>query len=101
MEWQPIETAPTDGTCVLLCGGTFDDYAYYADASIVPPQTVVVGCKNSDYYRENTPSHWIVCSFDNDNGWVHYENPSHWMPLPPLPSGVPSNVELYKAKRNE
>jgi hypothetical protein len=55
--WQPIETAPRDGTRVLLyfesrwtLGGTFNDLS----------------------------NDWLI---DGD----HEEPPTHWMPLPPAP----------------
>jgi len=67
MGWQPIETAPKDGTDVLLAGtGTYD---------------VTVG---SFYKATKGPS---VC-----DGWYYQDGssriePTHWMPLPPPPGG--------------
>jgi hypothetical protein len=67
MEWQPIETAPKDGTVVLL---------------FVP---------GDDDCREDC---WITASWDGLMGGVWMDNargewwgfgPSHWMPLPPPP----------------
>ena len=69
MEWQPIETAPKDGTKVLLhCvgGGPF------------------------------TPCEWIEDGLISEEGFwswwqadpvffVEVKNPTHWMPLPEPP----------------
>jgi hypothetical protein len=56
MNWQPISTAPKDGTTVFLyC----DDYVPYA---------VGVGSWEDD--------EWII----DGAGWV----PTHWMPVPKL-----------------
>ena len=60
MNWQPIETAPRDGTEILLWEQEFDLYA--------------VGIF-SELQQE-----WI--------GWEEWSepmNPSHWMPLPEPP----------------
>ncbi len=61
MEWQPIETAPIDGTSVLLCykGGKVS-CGEYSDAN--------------DFF----PAFW----FTYGEGQC---NPTHWMPLPPPP----------------
>jgi hypothetical protein len=32
--WQPADTAPTDGTIILRCSGTGDDYQVYEMAWI-------------------------------------------------------------------
>jgi hypothetical protein len=61
MEWQPIATAPNDGTVIL---------AYR--------------------YQPGSLS-WIVIRFDRiKNAWINYyvekeEFPTHWMPLPAAP----------------
>jgi hypothetical protein len=58
-EWQPIETAPKDGTTVILfC----DRYA--------SPDVADVGS-----YEQGQ---WVM----NGSGW----EPTHWMPLPNPPS---------------
>ena len=57
MEWQPIETAPKDGTRVL----------------IFSVDEVVVAHYEGDMWCEN----------EYDNLW---HNPTHWMPLPEPPT---------------
>lgn len=75
-EWQPIETAPKDGTQVLITDGTglcavasWEDYA----AELYDG----VGWRDA-----------------GDMGWggTVYHAPTHWMPLPSPPSAV--NGEL-------
>lgn len=69
MEWQPIETAPKDGTVVMLWVKNW--------RKTIP---VMIG-----WYGKIT--------FENPAGWVgehckvnHIDQPTHWMPLPPPPN---------------
>lgn len=76
MTWQPIETAPTDGTPVLL---------YYPSGAIEPrgkedgtdPILAVMSCERpglwEGYYSGIGPS---------------WDAPTHWMPLPQPPESV-------------
>lgn len=63
MDWQPIETAPTDGTRVLLWANVDGDWH------------VVIGL-----FRFND---WDVT--DPDSGCDARAYPLYWMPLPDLP----------------
>jgi hypothetical protein len=63
--WQPIETAPKDGTIVLGCSGTGDDYEVYEMAWI-----------------ENVEFTWT----DPHYGGVY--GPTHWMPRPRPPAAL-------------
>ena len=66
MEWQPIETAPKDGTEVLVYGdGQGMSVAWWETKYI----WVRPGAWVSDFGRSDTHTH----------------EPSHWMPLPPPP----------------
>lgn len=64
MEWQPIETAPKDGTFVLLF--------------------TACGCIEGFWsYGEWEQS---VCAASYDMAHAYIEcRPTHWMPLPPPP----------------
>ena len=71
MGWQPIETAPRDGTSILVCGGTWvGDFSGEVSLGGVAMVTFL-GSKwavdNTEYYAPTI------------------RNPTHWMPLPPLP----------------
>jgi hypothetical protein len=65
-EWQPIETAPRDGTEVFC---------------FIPEHNWGALKVGEDYK---------LLSFIQDVGWVnrayHNEKPTHWMPLPPPPT---------------
>lgn len=65
MGWQPIETAPKDGTEVLLIGR-------YPSATSTPTF--------SDIYHgwRSLKGHWTR--------WPHPFDPTHWMPLPDPPA---------------
>lgn len=71
MEWQPIETAPKDGTAILAyapdIGRGFYGVAQWAHSDPDFPQTV--------------PG-WF---------WPFAIRPTHWMPLPPPPTASHSN----------
>lgn len=64
-EWQPIETAPKDGTKVLgWDGGTMTTVEWY---------------ELGGYWSLLAVGAWA-----EDSEWV----PTHWMPLPEPPTGV-------------
>jgi hypothetical protein len=77
-EWQPIETAPKDGTSILAC---------VAGASVPVIAKWVV-----------TPRHgkWVAADeddFDSMEDWAEYVSAhdfpaTHWMPLPPAPDAA-------------
>lgn len=68
MEWQPIETAPKDGTQILL---------------FWPYITQEGGVTTGHWYRagEGVPDRWYSPIV---NGYA--TPPTHWMPLPSPPS---------------
>lgn len=64
MEWQPIETAPKDGTNVDLYG-TYKGYKYrITDCRFIPLE-----------------GYWFAVNSMMGNGFV----PTHWHPLPQPP----------------
>jgi hypothetical protein len=73
--WRPIETAPKDGTFLLLSGGK-PEYLDWRDQDRQPPMVVA-------YYGGNTHAEWIISH--PSMAFVSYDNPSHWMPLPEPP----------------
>ena len=58
-EWQPMETAPKDGTEILLCSMFVMAVCYWRDDNVMQEWTW--GCGNV------------------------YSNPRYWMPLPEPP----------------
>jgi hypothetical protein len=64
MVWNPIETAPKDGTPMLLC--------WWQDEADVLPVTSGFWSRLSEHWFSETSGH--KC------------NPTHWMPLPAPPA---------------
>lgn len=71
MEWQPISTAPNDGTRVLVGRFTGDKTAMRE------------GYVSVDWYGQLTDKRGVI-------GWGQFNGafwpPTHWMPLPPPPT---------------
>ena len=74
--WQPIETAPKDGSWVLLSGGSID---YEWDGRTKPPM-VVGQFDASDLSGRGRPV-WYFAWYDLGY-YGEYVSPTHWMPLP-------------------
>jgi hypothetical protein len=81
-DWQPIETAPRDGTAILLC--------WARDASGQPirwdkkPDTAIVYVQVAKYSGE-PDREWYVYIATPADAALHF-TPTHWMPLPPPPA---------------
>lgn len=74
MKWQPIETAPKNGTYVLLAG----------DSGYIGTPLRVAVCRHDAEYRPRSP--WVDYAGDafTDSG----APATHWMPLPEAPANV-------------
>lgn len=96
-EWQPIETAPRDGTWVLLCGGqtTEDDYN---DEGVRKLRPVVAFWEAPRW--DGDEGHWNFCYWDGDWG-TGYDSPTHWMLLPPMPAKAPMTTRRVDGAKNE
>ena len=78
MDWQPIETAPKDGTSVLMfypCGR--HDHEWNDFEGRYEAVMAVMACDDRGiwhgYYEATGPDGY----------------PTHWMPLPPAPTSAP------------
>ena len=78
-EWQPISTAPKDGTRILV----FDVSEHYGDEPKGTNITVVryVSYSKKDY--RSPGGYW-----DSPYGPCRADNATHWMPLPNPPEGM-------------
>lgn len=86
MDWQPIETAPKDGTAILL---------YWPRYSGETTSHIAIGAFKTNYRIERAsvaergkmmPSYFSDSSELDDYDMAVPENaPSHWMPLPQPP----------------
>lgn len=63
MSWQPIETAPKDGTDILVNAPQVDS-------------GVTIAFFKDGYWR---------LTYDGARFGVHVSDPTHWMPLPEPP----------------
>lgn len=73
MEWQPIDTAPKDGTKVLISDGRYVIDAYWDD--------------NASLEQCERGPAWQVFNCDGDCWYsVAVTDPTHWMPLPEPPN---------------
>jgi hypothetical protein len=84
--WQPIETAPRDGTWVLLAGGECESNEESDNRGRV------VTAQWTTEYRSNTGDR-LIADFGRwefayyDSGvYGEYENPTFWQPLPSPPN---------------
>lgn len=78
MEWQPIETAPKNGKSVMA----------YVPRSITHK---VIICYYKSWKVSYNEAGQIGVWLDRTGKVVH--NPTHWMPLPNLPSESKENKE--------
>lgn len=80
-EWKPFSSAPLDGTHILLGGPYRMVVAWWGDIEPV------------DHWSDepHKPRMCWMTDWDCKHGpaflRLEYLNPTHWMPLPPPPSG--------------
>ena len=74
MDWQPIETAPKDGTYVLVCN---HDAGVSWIAEYVERYT--------SGYRPEQPWHSVMLNHRHAKKRYPSTVPTHWMPLPSPP----------------
>ncbi len=82
-QWQPIETAPKDGTAILLTNGkdVAEGHWYFEEGGTTEHRDLdgrYIGQTDSDGY----------------DGWMDWDggmqpDPTHWMPLPSAPGVTP------------
>lgn len=75
MTWQPIDTAPKDGTIVLVYGLWAGEIG---GKDKTPGRYIANWVPSSDYQGY----HWLVDGTDAYAAWV---KATHWMPLPEPP----------------
>jgi hypothetical protein len=90
MQWQPIETAPKTGRKIILFYLNRNGLArrvmgrWLTDDEANVSDTDGVGLEAGWYECiDNWPDYTEVA--------IHEGDPTHWMPLPPTPEGVPES----------
>lgn len=77
MKWQSIETAPKDGTAILVCQATDAD-----GKPIIENFGLFVQCVS--WWGGKDDGEWVVyCSMPDDPQCFFI--PTHWMPIPDPP----------------
>lgn len=74
--WQAINSAPLDGTFVLLRGGYINPDS--TDGDTKHPPCVVAYWYD---YRGSNDGVWIITDFDGGAASVSYEKPTEWASL--------------------
>lgn len=72
-EWKPIDTAPKDGTAILI----YPAYSMWLDHKKLPNYIPYVCRWKDDAFGAG----WIEASGEE----YHLFEPTHWMPLPAAP----------------
>lgn len=75
-QWMPIETAPKDGTPVLIWGAT-----------LCVPGEMVVGIRSDEH---DDLELWDIHDGKHGPHRLRGPSPTHWMPLPAAPGAQPS-----------
>lgn len=95
MIWQPIDSAPRDGSLIILLTKSHTDPPYWdGDAPHHHPARVALG------YWDPEGDSWVdehgqvggdcytlavTGTWSSDGGWFQPNEVTHWMPLPELP----------------
>ena len=84
-EWQSIETAPKDGTRVLVSHNAYGK-KHVTTACLSHDATI---WDDDDVLTRDAVPHWVVFECDDYYYSQHLigdEAPTHWMPLPEPPA---------------
>lgn len=90
-QWQPIETAPRDGSTFLICRAGeddhFDGYGSYEVGRYDPYMTTDYQEVEGGLFRKVMRSSYDWSGFNN------FHRATHWMPLPAPPTPIASHQD--------
>ena len=89
MEWQPIETAPKDGTKVVLAHPEWSEYPVAQWMEY--PGNPVLDANERDCWVFGWGHDSIGFTVGIEDYWLGWDEdqmPTHWMPLPPAPEAT-------------
>lgn len=85
-KWQPIETAPKDGTMIDLWLGDEEFPRREVDCSFREPTDGEYWSRGTEFPEEHSPEEGL---YNDEAGWFdcfgNKLQPTHWMPLPQPP----------------
>jgi hypothetical protein len=82
MQWQPIETAPKDGTKIIGYGRTEWLGSWQDSPRQTAPKTTAIIRWKEPSFDDGSPGKWLTKSC---NPYKDEMVPTHWMPLPEPP----------------
>jgi hypothetical protein len=87
MTWQPIDTAPKDGTWILVWGGKTDEVGEWDKHEEVFMNRPVVAHWRPPKVWQTEEGYWQFANYDSGyyGDFSKDHEPTHWQPLPPLP----------------
>jgi hypothetical protein len=84
-EWQPIKTAPKDGTAVLVWDAPEGALTVgWEVAKYLAKDGYSVGRMTTDLYNSGIMG-WVRAAPHHTRLYYKLSNPTHWMPLPEPP----------------
>ena len=85
--WQPIETAPKDGSQILLTNGVDVAQGWWVNEEQFIEEIRDIDGRHVDQIESDGFTDWLDCE-----GGMN-PSPTHWMPLPPPPLPAESSHE--------
>jgi hypothetical protein len=83
--WQPIETAPKDGTVVLLCRDKRVTAGHWEPERW--PTAAEHHSTTGEYLGQFETGECVEAWwYSEDGGFCNKSPPTHWMPFPPAPT---------------